>query len=94
MLGKPIDRKRAEQLAEKGALLIDVRDPVAFRDGTLQNAINLPLINMSQLMTRDKKTKLIFFGKHKSDSDLQLAMSYAVQLKFEHVHFINDTITF
>ncbi|PPD55298.1 MAG: hypothetical protein CTY12_01445 [Methylotenera sp.] len=90
MLGKPIDKKRAEQLVEKGALLIDVRDPVSFRDGSLKNAINLPLVNMSQLMTKDKNTKLIFFGKSKSDNELQLALSYAVQLKFEHVLYIND----
>lgn len=94
MLGKPIDTKQAEQLVQKGALLIDVRDPVAFRDGTLKNAINLPLVNMSQLMTKDKNTKLIFFGKHRNDNDVQLAMSYAVQLKFPHVHFINDNIIF
>lgn len=89
-MGKPIKKQQVETLVEKGALLIDVRDPVAFRDGTLKNAINLPLVNMSQLMTRDKNTKLIFFGKHKSDNDVRLAMSYAVQLKFEHVLYIDD----
>ena len=90
MMGKPISKQRAEQLVENGALLIDVRDPVSFRDGTLKNAINLPLVNMSQLMTKNKSTKLIFFGKHKQDNDVRLAMSYAVQLKFEHIHYIND----
>lgn len=89
MMGKQLNKNRYQAILAKGGMLIDVRDPVSFRDGTLPSAVNIPNTNMSQLMTKDKKTNLIFFGKNKEDPDLLRALNYASQLNFVNLFFID-----
>lgn len=82
MLAKNIGKKRAQELINKGALLVDVRNPVAFRNGSLPDAINLPLRSISTLRKYPSNTKIIFFGEADDDKDLELAANYAWQMGF------------
>lgn len=79
---KKIDGKRAQRLIEKGAMLIDVRDPVSFRDGSLPGAVNLSLRQLSSLIREPKTRKLIFFGESETDDTLKAAINYAYQFGF------------
>lgn len=82
---KQISGKRAKQLVERGAMLIDVRDPVSFRDGSLPGAVNLSLRQLSSLMREPKNRKLVFFGESQSDDTLRAAINYAYQFGFADV---------
>lgn len=82
---KRIGGKKAQQLVEKGALLVDVRDPVSFRDGSLPGAVNLSLRQLSSLIREPKTRKLIFFGEAENDDTLNAAINYAYQFGFTEV---------
>lgn len=84
-LAPKINGKRAQKLVEKGALLVDVRSPVSFRDGTIPGAINLSLRQISSLVREPKKRVLIFFGESETDDTLKAAVNYAMQFGFEQV---------
>lgn len=88
-MGKQINGSKAKQLIKKGALLFDVRNPVAFRDGTIPGAINLPVSNMSQLVKYPKTSKVIFFGESLTDPNLDMALKYAM-LTFSEVLYLSD----
>lgn len=82
---KRIGGKRAQRLVEKGAMLIDVRSPVSFRDGSLPGAVNLSLRQVSSLIREPKSRSLIFFGETENDDTLMASLNYAYQLGFGEV---------
>jgi rhodanese-related sulfurtransferase len=82
---KRVSGKRAQQLVDKGAMLIDMRSPVSFRDGTLPGAVNLSLRQLSLLVREPKARTLIFFGESESDDTLKAAINYAFQFGFTEV---------
>lgn len=82
-----IGGNKARKLIEKGALLIDTRDAVAFRDGSLPNAKNLTLRQLSAILVKQPRTTpLIFFGESFEDPTIQAAINYAEQFGFTGVH--------
>lgn len=84
---KLINKKRVFDLVEKGALLVDMRSPVDFRDGSIPKAVNLPLKNFLNKITGiQRKQKIIIFGKSISDQDIKSACNYAEQLGFENLY--------
>ena len=85
MMAKRINGKKAQQLTEKGALLIDMRDPVSFRDGSIPGAVNLTLRRVSTLVREPKTRNLIFFGENENDDTLKAAINYAYQFGFTEV---------
>lgn len=87
---KQIGGKRAKLLVEKGALLIDVRSPVNFRDGSLPGAVNLSLRQLSSLMREPKNKALVFFGEGESDDTLRAAINYAYQFGFTEVYSLGS----
>lgn len=77
-----ISGAKAKKLIDKGAILIDTRSPVEFRDGTLPGAVNVSVRQVSSLMKHPRKTKLVFFG----DSDVVESMiNYANGMGFVDV---------
>lgn len=86
ILGTKITGKNAQKLVDKGAKLIDVRSPVAFRDGTLPGAQNVSLRQVSTLFSLPKTTKVIFFGETNDDENLKSAINYMVQFGFQQVY--------
>lgn len=86
MYGQKIAGKKARSLIDKGAVLVDVRNPVAFRDGTLPGAQNLSLRQLSQLLKYPKNTSLILFGEDEDDPTLKSALNYISQYGFSNVY--------
>jgi rhodanese-related sulfurtransferase len=83
MLARFANKELVEKLMSRKALLIDMRSPVAFRNGSVEGAVNLPLRNfLNKLGGLDKKTKLIVFGDTQEDSDIVTGINYAQQLGF------------
>lgn len=84
--GQKVNAQKAKKLIEKGALLIDVRDPVAFRDGALPNAINVSLRNVSSLFKHPKTTKFVLYGSTNDDENLAAAANYLTQFGYINVY--------
>ena len=83
MYAKSVDRKRVDQLIGRGAILVDMRSPVAFRNGSISGSVNLPLKNfLNQLSGMDRKTNIILFADAEDDSDVVTGTNYAAQLGF------------
>jgi len=78
-----ITGKKARQLVDKGALLIDVRTPVLFRDGTLPGAINISARQVSELLKYPKNKKMVFFGDDNTATDV--IVNYVTGLGFTDV---------
>lgn len=87
---KMISKNKALELIQRGALLVDMRSPVAYRDGHVEGAVNLPLRNFTnKIMGMDKKTKIIIYGDEITDAVLRQGDMYAETLGFVDV-FIAD----
>ncbi|MGZ8924447.1 MAG: rhodanese-like domain-containing protein [Nitrososphaeraceae archaeon] len=89
MWGKRVNGNKAKELVKQGALLVDTRNPVAFRDGTIPGAKNIPINNISQLLAYDKKINIILFGENDCDNNLLLMLKYASQI-FPTVYYLNS----
>lgn len=86
MIGQKVMGKKAKSLVGKGAVLVDVRSPVAFRDGTLPGAINLSLRQLSQLTSTPKTTPIVLFGDSDDDPTLTSAINYVNLYGFDKVY--------
>jgi rhodanese-related sulfurtransferase len=87
--GRPVSGKRAQRLVEQGALLIDTRDPVSYRDGTLPGAINMHLRQVSSLFKHPKNTKMVIFGNTADDTTTHAIVNYLRQYGFTEVFTMN-----
>jgi phage shock protein E len=77
--GEQDPAKQAWSMIESGALLVDVRTVKEFEDGHIENAINIPFNETSNLMTAigfDKRRPVVVYcrsgnrsGKAKSELD-------------------------
>lgn len=76
---------KARKLIDKGAIVIDVRDPVSFRDGTVPGATNLSLRQLSHLQKHPKTTPIIIFGASATDPTLLSAINYLTLYGFSQV---------
>lgn len=78
------NREKVAQLLAKGALLVDMRSPILFRDSHIEGSVNLPLRNLINTLTleRNKKRNVILFGLSTDDPELTSGVSYAGNLGF------------
>ena len=76
----------AETLAPENALIIDVRTPGEFSDGHLENAINVPLQNISNIssVAPDKNTVLYLYCR--SGRRVKMAISELRKLGYNNLH--------
>ena len=51
MFATSVGKKRVDKLVGNGAMLIDMRSPVAFRNGSVDRSVNLPLRNFLNELT-------------------------------------------
>lgn len=80
-------KEQADKLIQAGAFLADMRDPVAFRDGHVNGAKNLPLKNLlNTIMGMKKNSILLLYGM---TSDVEQGAKYAETLGFSEV-FVSD----
>lgn len=86
MTGQHISGSRARKLAAKpGTVIVDVRSPVAFRDGSVPNAINMSLRHLAVLTRHPRTSDFIFVGDPKDPDTLRAATSYMTQLGYQKV---------
>lgn len=88
---KRIGKEKLKKLLDKGAILVDMRSPVSFRDGHIAGSVNLPLKNFTNLLmkTPDRKKSIIMYGETLTDTDLTQGVNYAEQLGFTEI-FVAD----
>ena len=84
-----INQKRALSLMKSGAKLIDVRNPVQYRDSHIDGSENMSMRQLSQLIRLPRNTPLIFRGESAQDGDLTLAVKHAFLYGFTSVFTIN-----
>lgn len=77
--------KTKELLAANLAIILDVRDPVSFRDLSIPGSINITLRQISTLAKYPKTTTIIFVGSEEDNSTLSSAMGYTQQLGFTKI---------
>lgn len=84
---KTINKQKVEQLVSKGAILVDMRSPVDFRDAHIDGAINLPLKNFTnKIMGMPRTTTIVMYSAAASDPDLLSGVNYAEILGFTKLH--------
>ncbi len=86
---KKINKARMQQLLEKNptAVIADMRSPVAYRDGHVAGAVNLPLKNfINKIMSMPKDTVIIAYSTSFDDVDLVQGFNYAEQLGFTKLY--------
>ena len=80
------NKTRVKTLMDKGAVLIDLRTPVDFRNGTIDGAKNLPLKNfLNSFLKFDKTKPIVLIVNFVDDDDLKTVNTYADQLGYEKV---------
>lgn len=90
---KTISKERAKKLIDAGAILVDMRSPVSFRDGHIEGAVNLLLKNFTNLLMKtERKVTIILYADTVENSDLKSGVTYAEQLGFTKV-FVTDYTT-
>lgn len=91
---KTVTKERAVKLIEKGAIVVDMRSPVSFRDGHVSGAVNLPLKKFTNLLmaTPDRKKTIIVYGVTTTDEDIVHGLKYADQLGFSNI-YVSDYTT-
>lgn len=89
-LGHTISSKKAKQLADKGAVLIDVRDPVSFRDGTIPGAANMSLRQLPIIAKHPKTTTIVVIGSEQDPATLNAALNYLTNFGFGKVHVVTS----
>lgn len=90
MYGLRVNGTKAKRLVASGAMLIDARDPVKFRDGTIPGAINLPLRRVSEMMRYDRRVRFVVFGEGPNDENALQTAKYLGLYGFSGV-FILDS---
>lgn len=94
MYAKEIGRNRVmKMLSKDDVMLVDMRTPVEFRDGTIDGAVNLPLRNfLNKVMSVPRTANLILFGNNVKNEDMNMAAKYAYELGFSNI-YITDYMT-
>lgn len=89
-MGSTITGKRARKLAEKGAVVVDVRNAVAFRDKSIPQSINMSLRQLGQLQKHVRTTPIIVVGDKDDKATLNAAVNYITLYGFTMVCTVPD----
>lgn len=84
---KRIGNNKALELINKGAMLVDMRSPVAYRDRHVTGAVNLPLRNfLNTIQKMDRKHAIIIYSDSVTDDVLRQGNTYAENLGFSNIY--------
>ncbi len=88
--GKLIGGARARELVNgpKKAVLIDLADPVSFRDHKVPGSINLPLRRISSINQYDKDQVIILMGDEADPQTLSSALTYVAGYGMKHIYYL------
>jgi Rhodanese-like domain len=76
MTVRQITEAQAKKHSAKGTVVIDLRDPVAYRDGSLPGSKNYTLRQISTLSAHPKDKTLVVVGDPVDPSTLSAAVRY------------------
>lgn len=82
--GYSISGEAAAQMAENGAVLVDVRSAEEFAEKSVEGSVNIPIENIEKINELPKDKTLIFYCS--SGSRAEKAMSYAKEMGFEKIY--------
>lgn len=85
---KKIPKTKLQQLqSKKDVFLVDMRSPVAFRDGHISGAVNLPLKNfLNKIMGMPKDAVIVAYSTSFNDIDLTQGFNYGEQLGMTNMY--------
>ena len=83
---KKINLSQLGKLMDSGARLYDMRDAVAFRDGTLPGAKHLVLRRVAELFVLPQKTHIIIFGTGYDDPEVVSAVNYLDRYGYTNIY--------
>jgi rhodanese-related sulfurtransferase len=88
MYARVIDREQFDRMkSKKSTMVIDMRSPIEYRNGHIDESVNLPLRNFLNTITPlNKETKLILFADAMDNEDLVAGIKYAAQLGFNNIY--------
>lgn len=90
---KKLNLAQLGRLMDKGARLYDMRDAVAFRDGTLEGAQHLVLRRIAELFSLPKKTHIILFGTGYDDPEVVSAINYLDRYGYFNIYNLGSKET-
>lgn len=93
MTVKKITLPQLGRLMEKGARLYDMRDAVAFRDGTLPGASHLVLRRVAELFILPQKTHIVVFGTGYDDPEVVSAINYLDRYGYTNIYNLGSKET-
>jgi rhodanese-related sulfurtransferase len=73
---KVITEAQAKQKAAAGTQVVDLRDPISFRDGAIANSINLNLRLISMFSNHPKGMPIVLIGDPQDASTMKAALRY------------------
>jgi hypothetical protein len=80
------NKTKVQNLLDKGGILVDLRTPVDYRNGTIGSAKNYPLSNfINNFLKFDKMKPIILIVNFVDDPDLKTVTTYADQLGYEKI---------
>lgn len=91
LLGKwevPLEKTEAEKMLKDNALLVDVRSPVEFAEGTIQGAVNMPLEEIENYKDQLGACPALLFCR--SGARSQIALHKLQDLGIEKVYDIGE----
>jgi rhodanese-related sulfurtransferase len=76
VFGKLINEAQAKALSAKGAMVADLRDPVAIRDGSMPGTIPITLRQVSMFQSHPKDSNVVLIGAESDPSTVEAALRY------------------
>lgn len=92
MYGLRVSGAKAKKLVASGAILIDARDAISFRDGTIAGAINLPLYRVAEMMRHDRRVSFVVFGDGPQDENALQITKYLSVYGFSNVYLLDSKV--
>lgn len=82
-----ITKERFTKLVNKGTMLVDMRSPVAFRNGHIAGAMNMTLRQFTNylMILSNRNLEIILYCDTFCEDDLKHALNYADQLGFTKI---------
>jgi hypothetical protein len=92
MFGKLISGARARSLVDGAtkAVLIDLSDPVSFRDHKIAGSVNVPLRRISSISQYPKNNTIILMGDQNDPQVLTAALAYVAGYGYTKLFYLNS----
>lgn len=77
-------KEAKEKMTDEQVFIVDVRSPQEFQEGHIQNAVNIPLDQIEEIVDQASKDEIILVYCRSGNRSAQAAQKL-VELEYEHV---------